>query len=97
MVPLNSSISIVKSPQNFQYFVENLLNFRQFSLWIFANWRESSELSPMHLCTFANWRKSSVLSPIGEHPLNFRQYVPGPSPIIGESLIGEERISRIKN
>jgi hypothetical protein len=51
----------------------------------------------MHLYTFANWRKSIELSPIGENPLNFSQYSYGLSPIIGESLVGEEQNSQSSN
>jgi hypothetical protein len=70
----------------------------------------SIRLSPIHSldirqctpCTFANWRISTELSPM--YPLYFRQLadvhwtfasIPsGFSPIIGESLIGEEREPR---
>ena len=41
---------------------ERPLIFRQYTTCIFANWRISTNLSPIHPCTFANWRKSIKLA-----------------------------------
>jgi hypothetical protein len=66
--PLIKMYSIFKNvPAGYSSIEKNLVDFRQYTLRTFANWRKFSGLSPVH---------PLVIRQIDETPVNFRQYTP---------------------